>query len=211
MIATKIRELDRILGGGLAVAGVTTFLGPTASGKSTLCLQIALDLSTPRKVLLYHEGNGNLEHRMKHLHRDPIWNLDLKGLSLKVGTGLTMETLRGHAQEHQASVLVYDGRGRGGAVIPMNEWVSFAQQSGIAVLMTATTLNNEEIGMLGDIVELEMVPSDPLARNIKTRKTHLESALTGKLRLHPVRKMFYSDDEGVYASSITPNHKVHLP
>ena len=67
-IATKNKELDTVLGGGLVKGSVTLLGGEPGIGKSTLLLQVALAI--PHKVLYVsgEESQSQIKMRAERLH-----------------------------------------------------------------------------------------------------------------------------------------------
>lgn len=74
-ISTNIKELDRVLGGpstgsGLVPGSVILISGDPGIGKSTLMLQLALNLSKNKKNILYisgEESEGQISHRAQRI------------------------------------------------------------------------------------------------------------------------------------------------
>ncbi len=60
-IKTKIEELDRVLGGGVVLGSLVLIGGEPGIGKSTLLLQVSLDLASQGEKILYVSGEESLE------------------------------------------------------------------------------------------------------------------------------------------------------
>lgn len=74
-ITTDITELDRVLGGGIVSGSVTLLAGDPGIGKSTLCLQIAYNLSKSGYKVLYVNGEESLKQvklRADRLIKQPV-------------------------------------------------------------------------------------------------------------------------------------------
>ena len=59
-IMTNIRELDRVLGGGIVKGSLTLVGGDPGIGKSTLLLQVCRNLANQKKKVLYVSGEESL-------------------------------------------------------------------------------------------------------------------------------------------------------
>ena len=78
-ISTNIKELDRVLGGdtdqGIVPGSVILISGDPGIGKSTLMLQLALNLSKDKKNILYvsgEESEGQISHRARRIANSKI-------------------------------------------------------------------------------------------------------------------------------------------
>lgn len=60
-IHTKIKELDRVLGGGIVKGSLTLIGGDPGIGKSTLLLQVCKELTDQKKHILYISGEESLQ------------------------------------------------------------------------------------------------------------------------------------------------------
>lgn len=60
-IETNIKELDRVLGGGIVPSSLTLVGGDPGIGKSTLLLQVCRQLSDQRRSILYISGEESLK------------------------------------------------------------------------------------------------------------------------------------------------------
>lgn len=60
-IETNIKELDRVLGGGIVPGSLTLVGGDPGIGKSTLLLQVCRQLSDQRRSILYISGEESLK------------------------------------------------------------------------------------------------------------------------------------------------------
>lgn len=79
-ISTKISEFDRVLGGGFIPGEVILVSGEPGVGKSTLLLQVALNIAVKEKVLYIagEESPGQLYSRVDRLLDKNIENKDIK-------------------------------------------------------------------------------------------------------------------------------------
>lgn len=70
-LTTGLGELDRVVGGGLVGGSVTLLAGEPGVGKSTLLLQVALDVAKTDKVLYVscEESASQLNSRLKRLFK----------------------------------------------------------------------------------------------------------------------------------------------
>ncbi|RDU23397.1 DNA repair protein RadA [Anaerosacchariphilus polymeriproducens] len=60
-IHTQIKELDRVLGGGIVQGSLTLIGGDPGIGKSTLLLQVCKELTDQKKRILYISGEESLQ------------------------------------------------------------------------------------------------------------------------------------------------------
>lgn len=58
-ISTGIKEFDYVLGGGLVVGSTIVLTGPPGMGKTTVLIQAANAIATPKKTVLYTSGEQN--------------------------------------------------------------------------------------------------------------------------------------------------------
>jgi DNA repair protein RadA/Sms len=70
-LATGLGELDRVVGGGLVGGSVTLLAGEPGVGKSTLLLQVAIEIAKKDKVLYVscEESASQLNARLKRLYK----------------------------------------------------------------------------------------------------------------------------------------------
>ena len=89
-IQLKHLEFSRVLGGGLVPGSINLIGGDPGIGKSTLLLQIALELAASQPVLYVsgEESERQIKMRADRLHRDP----DGKALPLPENLLLVTET-----------------------------------------------------------------------------------------------------------------------
>lgn len=99
---TGLKELDRVLGGGLVLGSVVLIGGDPGIGKSTLLIQ-ALSLLAEKMPALYVSGEESAEQISLRAQR-----LDLPTEQLHLLTETNIERILGLAQKHQPKVLVLD-------------------------------------------------------------------------------------------------------
>ena len=61
-ISTQIKELDRVLGGGIVRGSLILVGGDPGIGKSTLLLQVCKNLASQKRRVLYISGEESLQH-----------------------------------------------------------------------------------------------------------------------------------------------------
>ncbi len=101
-IGTGLRELDRVLGGGLVQGSVTLIGGDPGIGKSTLLIQ-AMALLAEQMPALYVSGEESAEQISLRAQR-----LGLPGERVQLLTETCVERIINLAQQHQPRVLVLD-------------------------------------------------------------------------------------------------------
>ena len=109
-IQLKHLEFSRVLGGGLVPGSINLIGGDPGIGKSTLLLQIALELAASQPVLYVsgEESERQIKMRADRLHRDP----DGKALPLPENLLLVTETnldaILDHADSTRPELLIVD-------------------------------------------------------------------------------------------------------
>ncbi|HSW70152.1 MAG TPA: DNA repair protein RadA [Gammaproteobacteria bacterium] len=101
-LATGLKELDRVLGGGLVMGSVVLIGGDPGIGKSTLLLQTLCHLSQQLKVL-YITGEESLQQVTLRARR-----LGLPEDNLLLLADTHVERILKHAQKEKPRVLVID-------------------------------------------------------------------------------------------------------
>ncbi len=100
--STGLKELDRVLGGGLVHGSLTLVGGDPGIGKSTLLLQICQSLSRDKKVL-YVSGEESMSQIKLRAER---LNVSTDGLFLACETNV--EAILNACTVHQADLLIVD-------------------------------------------------------------------------------------------------------
>lgn len=140
--ATRISELDRVLGGGLVHGSVTLIGGDPGIGKSTLLTQTLASLSQTLPCL-YVTGEESLQQVSLRAHR-----LGLEGKGLQLLSETCVETIITLAGKHNPKVIVIDSiqtiftealQSAPGGVAQVREsaaqLVRFAKQTGTALFL----------------------------------------------------------------------------
>lgn len=100
-ISTKIKELDRILGGGLVMGSMVLIGGEPGIGKSTLSLQVALKLDHLKT--LYISGEESPQQIKMRAER-----LQLKNDSCFILSETLLENILNHAINIKPDILIID-------------------------------------------------------------------------------------------------------
>lgn len=140
--ATRISELDRVLGGGLVHGSVTLIGGDPGIGKSTLLTQTLASLSQTLPCL-YVTGEESLQQVSLRAHR-----LGLEDRGLKLLSETCVENIITLTSEHSPKVIVIDSiqtiytealQSAPGGVAQVREsaaqLVRFAKQTGTALFL----------------------------------------------------------------------------
>lgn len=140
--ATRISELDRVLGGGLVHGSVTLIGGDPGIGKSTLLTQTLASLSQTLPCL-YVTGEESLQQVSLRAHR-----LGLEGKGLQLLSETCVESIITLASKHNPKVIVIDSiqtiftealQSAPGGVAQVREsaaqLVRFAKQTGTALFL----------------------------------------------------------------------------
>ena len=101
--SSTIKELDRVLGGGLVPGSVILVGGNPGAGKSTVLLQIMCNLSSIGKSALYVTGEESLQQVGMRASR-----LNLAQKDLKVYAERNVEKICHAAQENRPEIVVVD-------------------------------------------------------------------------------------------------------
>ena len=161
-IATGMRELDRVLGGGLVPGSVLLIGGNPGAGKSTLLLQVSCDLAA-RLGVLYVTGEESLQQIALRARR-----LELPQEHLKLAAETRVEAILAHAGREKPGLVVVDSvqtlqtetvEGAPGGVTQVREatarLVRFAKESGAIVVLVGHV--NKEGGLAGPKVLEHMI------------------------------------------------------
>ncbi len=98
-LSTKIKEFDRVLGGGIIPGSITILGGDPGIGKSTLLLQLAGAL----KNVLYISGEESPSQIKMRFDR-----LGLKGKSIKILAEVNLEQIISAIQKEKPTIVVID-------------------------------------------------------------------------------------------------------
>ena len=149
-IRLQNQEFSRVLGGGLVPGSINLIGGNPGIGKSTLLLQIALELATTHPVLYVsgEESERQIKMRADRLHRDPDGKaLPLPGKLLLV-TETNLDAILDHADSTRQELLILDSsqtsyltelESSAGSVSQVRESASrlreYAKRTGISVFL----------------------------------------------------------------------------
>ena len=109
-IPFRIQEFTRVLGGGLVPGSINLIGGDPGIGKSTLLLQIAMELSEKGNVLYVsgEESEQQIKMRANRLRRGSRGNPPPLPENLYLVTETNIFTILDHAQEIQPLLLIVD-------------------------------------------------------------------------------------------------------
>jgi DNA repair protein RadA/Sms len=109
-IQLKHEEFSRVLGGGLVPGSINLIGGDPGIGKSTLLLQIALELAEMFKVLYVsgEESERQIKMRADRLHRDQSGELRSLPGNLFLVTETNLEVILDHTNEMKPGLLIVD-------------------------------------------------------------------------------------------------------
>lgn len=102
-ISTNIRELDRVLGGGIVEGSLILVGGDPGIGKSTLLLQVCRNLSKQQRKVLYISGEESLQQIKIRAERIG----DFKD-SLQLLCETNLETIRGVIDREKPEIVIID-------------------------------------------------------------------------------------------------------
>ncbi len=102
-IHTGIKELDRVLGGGLVLGSLVLIGGEPGIGKSTLLLQVSRDLSQDSEKVLYVSGEESLEQIKLRGER-----LGIQRGSLYILAETNLDRVIAHAEKLSPQVIILD-------------------------------------------------------------------------------------------------------
>lgn len=96
-ISTGLKELDRVLGGGIVPDSVSIIAAKPGAGKSTLLMQLAQNLAFSEKKVLYvsgEESEGQLKRRAERILNevsDNFWVLSTVSMDEVISTASSLE------------------------------------------------------------------------------------------------------------------------
>jgi DNA repair protein RadA/Sms len=201
-VKTGTREFDRILQGGLMRGTLTCLTGYAGCGKTTLCLQTALDLSANLRVL-YITGDSdpsNLQEQIKKLTKPGAHapkNLMFTTPAQPIRQGPAV--LGWIHTQLQAEVVIVD------AVPSLKKEDLLPRPSRNAVEKTMIVLSadlripDDDIELADVVVHIDAVANDRTLRILKLRKNRFGST-DGAGRLLATSKGLRSNDAGTLAA-----------
>ena len=101
---TGLKEFDRVVGNGLMYDSVTLIGGDPGIGKSTLTLQIVLQLSAKGHKILYISGEESIKQTKMRANRLNFFNDDL----LYIVNQINVEIIKEYIQHLKPEVVVID-------------------------------------------------------------------------------------------------------
>jgi DNA repair protein RadA/Sms len=109
-IPLKHQEFSRVLGGGLVPGSISLIGGDPGIGKSTLLLQIALELAEQIKILYVsgEESERQIKMRADRLHRDEDGTPLVLPPDLLLVTETNLDAILNHAGELKPTLLIID-------------------------------------------------------------------------------------------------------
>ncbi len=109
-ILFQIREFTRVLGGGLVPGSINLIGGDPGIGKSTLLLQIAMELADKGKVLYVsgEESEQQIKMRADRLHQSPSGEPLPLPENLYLVTETNLDVILDHADEINPLLLIVD-------------------------------------------------------------------------------------------------------
>lgn len=181
-IATGMKELDRVLGGGLVPGSVLLMGGNPGAGKSTLLLQVSCALAE-RIGVLYVTGEESLQQIALRARR-----LELPRDALKLAAETRVEAIIAHALRERPGMVVVDSvqtlqteavEGAPGGVTQVREatarLVRFAKETGAVVVLVGHV--NKEGGLAGPkvlehMIDTFMMLEDASDSRFRTLRSH---------------------------------------
>ena len=159
---TGMKELDRVLGGGLVDSSVVLLSGEPGIGKSTLLLQISSELAKKRKVLYVsgEESKGQLKLRADRLR--------IAGESLYLLTETDLDSVLSECDNLSPNVIIIDSvqtlssmnsNSAPGSITQVRECamalIAYAKSTGAAIFLVGHV--NKEGGISGPKILEHMV------------------------------------------------------
>jgi DNA repair protein RadA/Sms len=109
-VVIKHQEFSRVLGGGLVLGSINLIGGDPGIGKSTLLLQIALELAEKFKVLYVsgEESEQQIKMRSNRLHRDRDGKRGDLPDNLFLVTETNLDSILDHAVDLKPALIIVD-------------------------------------------------------------------------------------------------------
>ncbi|MBS1250548.1 MAG: DNA repair protein RadA [Chloroflexi bacterium] len=109
-ISLQMEEFSRVLGGGIVPGSIILVGGDPGIGKSTILLQIALELSEDSSVLYVsgEESERQIKMRALRLHQDQNGKRIPLPEHLYLLTETDIEAILGHAEDIEPTILIVD-------------------------------------------------------------------------------------------------------
>lgn len=149
-IPLRMEEFSRVLGGGIVPGSIILVGGDPGIGKSTILLQLALQLAEQGTVLYVsgEESERQIKMRATRLHQDKKGNQILLPEKLYLVTETDIEIILGHTNNIKPSLLIIDSiqtshipqlESSAGSVSQVRESASrlreYAKTSGVSVFL----------------------------------------------------------------------------
>lgn len=217
-IATGINELDRVLGGGIVESEVILFSGQPGSGKSTLSLTIAEQMSQKGLKILYSSGEESVSQIALRAQR-----MGITSQNISVVNETNLETLLGHIEQDSPDFVIIDSLqtlasssipGTIGSIQQSRECAhvltNFAKKHNIRMLLISQVTKNDEFAgsnQISHIVDATLVlesDKDSPFRFLRTLKNRFGSTsevgvfqheTKGLVSVSQLDSFFVSDDD----------------
>ncbi len=146
----KHQEFSRVLGGGLVPGSISLIGGDPGIGKSTLLLQIALEIAEHSGVLYVsgEESERQIKMRADRLHRDQEGNPIALPSNMLLVTETNLDTILDHTAEIKPKLLIVDSiqtsylpqlESSAGSISQVRECAShlreYAKRTGISIFL----------------------------------------------------------------------------
>lgn len=208
-VSTGMKELDRVLGGGIVQGSMILVGGDPGIGKSTLLLQVCRNLSEQKKRVLYISGEESLQQIKIRAQR-----IGLFGDSLKLLCETNLDTIKAVIDREKPDIAVIDS-----IQTMFNEEVSSAPGSvsqvreSTGVLMQIAKGKGISIFIVGHVTKEGVVAGPRVLEHMVDTVLYFEGDRHAAYRiLRGVKNRFGSTNEiGVFEMRESGLEEVHNP
>lgn len=195
-LATKFQEFDRVLGGGIVAGSLVLIGGDPGIGKSTLLLQVSVQLANSNRTVLYVSGEESLAQIKMRAER-----LELNGAEFYLMADTDLFAVASEIQRLEPDVVIIDSIQT--MQIPDHQGVagSVAQvREATALLMRVAKDNQIAIFIVGHVTKEGSIAGPRMLEHMVDAVLYFEGERHNRFRvLRAVKNRFGSTHElGVF-------------
>ena len=198
-LSTGTREVDKALQGGLPKGYLTCLAGPASSGKTTLCLQIAYDMTQKivdaLKVIVVsgQHSQQQMKERVGLISKNPEFDYREPLQNLWLLSGRDASDKLSLAKEVEADVLIFDSW-----PLAKDNLAVFSHENKITVLTADPSIMDADLAHADVAVQIEVDAYQNNRRRLRLRKNRF-GGTDGIGQLLATTRGMLSDDAGTLA------------